>query len=106
MISPYTYNLANDPPYTTSFRSGMVEKGGGAFNIFSLIKAFDNKLTIKPSLAHYNNTSGITSNVVNLLTGYTFEGSNIHVESVYSISGANNIKGYDNMIQFRSSYTF
>jgi hypothetical protein len=107
MISPYTYNLANDPLYTTSFRSGMVEKGGGgAFKIFSLIKAFGNKLTIKPSLAHYNNTGGITSNVVNLLTGYTFEGSNIHVDSVYSIYGANNIKRYNNMLQFRSSYAF
>jgi hypothetical protein len=107
IISPYTYDIANDPLFTTSFRSGMVEKGGGtAFKIFSIASVLDNKLTLKPSLGIYNTNDGISSKELNMIAGYVFDKPNIEVDIVYALSSASDLNGTNNMLQVRSSWTF
>ncbi|MFT4694048.1 MAG: hypothetical protein ACI8TE_000947 [Francisella sp.] len=107
MISPYTYDIANDPLFTTSFRAGMVEKGGGsAFKVFSVASVLNDKLILKPSLAVYSANDGIRSSELNMIAGYKFKDPNVQLDLVYAMSAASNLNGYNNMLQLRSAYTF
>lgn len=61
IISPYTYEIATDPLYTTSYMLGMVEKSGGnAYKITPSFNFMDNSLTFAPSAAFYQ-TTGVPS---------------------------------------------
>jgi hypothetical protein len=55
MVSPYTYQYASDPLYTTSWMQGMIEKSAGsAYKIAIPLTFLDNNLTISPSYAYYD----------------------------------------------------
>lgn len=60
IVSPYTYQLTTDPLYSTSFISGMVEKGfsGNALKVIPSISFLNDNLSIMPSYAIYY-TNGI-----------------------------------------------
>ena len=54
LISPYTYQLATDPLYTTGWMQGMVEKSAGqAYKIAPALSLLDNNLVIAPSYQYY-----------------------------------------------------
>jgi hypothetical protein len=55
LISPYTYQIANDPLFTTSYIAGMVEKSGGqAVKITPAMTLLDDDLSLATSYAYYN----------------------------------------------------
>lgn len=57
IISPYTYQYATDPLYTTGWIQGMVERSAGqAFKIAPSISLLDNNLVITPSYQYYATT--------------------------------------------------
>lgn len=58
LVSPYTYQYANDPLYTTSWLQGLVEKSAGsAYKIAMPLIFLNNNLTISPSYAYYDTTA-------------------------------------------------
>ncbi|MFT6835350.1 MAG: hypothetical protein ACJA0H_001387 [Francisellaceae bacterium] len=55
LVSPYTYQIANDPLFTTSWIAGMVEKSAGnAVKVTPSIILLNNDLVIAPSMAYYD----------------------------------------------------
>jgi hypothetical protein len=54
LVSPYTYQLATDPLYTTGILAGLVEKSAGsAVKIAPTFTFFSNSLTISPSYEQF-----------------------------------------------------
>jgi hypothetical protein len=106
MISPYTFNIANDPLYTTSFFSGMIEKGGGsAYKVFSAIKFLEEKLIFTPSFAFYEITNGANSNEFDFITRYYFKDPGIELGLVYGLAKTMGQGKWVSTIQLRASYT-
>lgn len=71
IISPYTYQMATDPLYTTSYMMGMVEKSGGnAFKITPSFNFLNNSITISPSAAFYQTNSVPDSQEYDFITSY------------------------------------
>ncbi len=63
LVSPYTYQYATDPLYTTSWMLGMIEKAAGqAYKISPSATFLDGSLSIIPSYAYYA-TSGMDANL-------------------------------------------
>ncbi|MCE3269358.1 MAG: hypothetical protein K0R49_1610 [Burkholderiales bacterium] len=57
IVSPYTYQLATDPLYTTGWIQGMVERSSGqAYKIAPSLSLLDNNLTIAPAYQYYATT--------------------------------------------------
>ncbi len=106
MVSPYTFNIANDPLYTTSFFAGMVEKGGGnAYKVFAAIKLLEDELVITPSFAFYNITNGANSNELDLITRYYFRNTGIELGLVYGLTRTMGQDKLVSTVQLRASYT-
>lgn len=54
IVSPYTYQLATDPLYTTGWLLGMVERSAGsAYKIATTLNLLDNNLQIGPSYENF-----------------------------------------------------
>lgn len=71
LISPYTYQLASDPLYTTSTLGGLVEKSAGqAFKITPAINLFDGNLVISSSYAKYFTNVAPNSQEIDLTLTY------------------------------------
>ena len=57
IVSPYTYQLATDPLYTTGWLIGMVERSAGsAYKIAPSLSLMDDSLQIGPSYENYATT--------------------------------------------------
>lgn len=57
LVSPYTYQYATDPLYTTGWIQGMVERSSGqAYKIAPSLTLLDNNLVISPSYQYYATT--------------------------------------------------
>ncbi|MDQ5920121.1 MAG: hypothetical protein QG673_177 [Pseudomonadota bacterium] len=57
LVSPYTYQYATDPLYTTGWIQGMVERSSGqAYKIAPSLSLLDNNLIISPSYQYYATT--------------------------------------------------
>ena len=57
LVSPYTYQYATDPLYTTGWIQGMVERSSGqAYKIAPSLSLLDNNLVITPSYQYYATT--------------------------------------------------
>lgn len=57
LISPYTYQYATDPLFTTGWLQGMVERSSGqAYKIAPSLNLLDNNLVISPSYQYYATT--------------------------------------------------
>ena len=55
LYRPYTYSLANDPLYTTSWMLGLIDKSAGqAYKIAPTVKFLDDALEVGISAARYN----------------------------------------------------
>lgn len=58
IVSPYTYQLATDPLYTTGWMVGMVERSAGqAYKIAPSLNLMDNALQIIPSYENFATTA-------------------------------------------------
>ncbi len=54
LVSPYTYQVASDPLYTTGWMQGMVEKSSGqAYKIAPSLSLLNGNLIISPSYQYY-----------------------------------------------------
>lgn len=74
LISPYTYQIATDPLYTTSYMMGMVEKSGGnAYKITPSFSFMNNSLVIAPSAAFYQTTAVAASQEYDIVTTYNVQ---------------------------------
>jgi hypothetical protein len=104
IVSPYTYSLATDPLYTTSWMLGLIDKSAGqAYKIAPTVKFLDDALEIGVSAARYNtvimpasNEYDITFNYnVPQIKGFTiFAGYGYIVQPLDSESnGGNNFEG-------------
>lgn len=57
LISPYTYQYATDPLFTTGWIQGMVERSAGqAYKVAPSLSILDNNLVITPSYQYYATT--------------------------------------------------
>lgn len=71
IISPYTYEMATDPLYTTSYMAGMVEKAAGsAFKITPSFSFMDNNLVFAPSVAYYSTVAIPSSQEYDMIITY------------------------------------
>lgn len=72
LISPYTYQYATDPLYTTGWIQGMVERSSGqAYKIAPSISLLDENLVITPSYQYYATTLIPASSEYDLQISYT-----------------------------------
>jgi hypothetical protein len=72
MVSPFTYQFASDPLYTTSWMLGMIEKSAGsAYKIAMPLSFLDNNLIITPSYAYYDTTAFPVSEEYDLTMSYS-----------------------------------
>jgi hypothetical protein len=72
LVSPYTYQYATDPLFTTSWMQGMVEKSAGtAYKISTPLTFLDNNLVISPSYAYYNTSDYPISAEYDLTVSYS-----------------------------------
>jgi hypothetical protein len=71
IVSPYTYEIATDPLYTTSYMMGMVEKAAGsAFKVTPSFSFMDNSLTFAPSAAYYSTVDIPSSQEYDMIITY------------------------------------
>lgn len=74
LVSPYTYQVATDPLYTTSIIAGLVEKSAGsAYKIAPTFTLLNSNLTITPSYAYYNTRAVPNSAEYDLELNYAVE---------------------------------
>ena len=74
IVSPYTYELATDPLYSTSYMMGMVEKAAGnAFKISPSFTFLDGNLAISPSYAYYATSSVPNSSEYDFIVSYNVQ---------------------------------
>jgi len=75
LVSPYTYQLATDPLYTTSTVAGLVEKSAGsAVKLAPTFNFFGNTFTITPSYATYYTNPYPNSQEYDLTLSYALPG--------------------------------
>jgi len=107
IVSPYTYQIANDPLYTTSFLSGMVEKGGGnAYKISGAITILEEKLVITPSFAYYSTKQVPNSTESNFITRYYFQEPAVELDLIYAYTTVVGQDQAGSQVRVRASYTF
>lgn len=71
IVSPYTYEIATDPLYTTSYMAGLVEKAAGsAIKITPSFNFMNNNLTFAPSYAYYSTVAVPSSQEYDLVITY------------------------------------
>lgn len=71
IVSPYTYQYATDPLYTTAWIFGLVEKSAGsAYKITPALNLLDNKLQLSTSYAYYATTAQPPSSEYDLQINY------------------------------------
>lgn len=71
LISPYTYQIASDPLYTSGWINGMIEKSAGqAYKIAPSLNLLNNQLVITPSYQYYANTAVPVSSEYDLQVSY------------------------------------
>lgn len=117
LVSPYTYEIATDPLYTTSYMLGMVEKGaGGAYKITPSFNFLNNNLTISPSYAYYATVGVPASSEYDLVINYNLTqvkglsfllGSGYLTQPVYSnpfVGGATGGNAY--LVQVGANYLY
>ncbi|RTL10706.1 MAG: hypothetical protein EKK54_10395 [Neisseriaceae bacterium] len=72
LVSPYTYQYATDPLYTTGWIQGMVERSSGqAYKIAPSLSLLDNSLIISPSYQYYATTIIPASNEYDIQLSYS-----------------------------------
>jgi hypothetical protein len=72
MVSPFTYQYASDPLFTTSWMQGMIEKSAGsAYKITMPLSFIDNNLIISPSYAYYDTNPFTISAEYDLTMSYS-----------------------------------
>ncbi|MFN7094989.1 MAG: hypothetical protein ACK4M7_06465, partial [Burkholderiales bacterium] len=72
LVSPYTYQYATDPLYTTGWIQGMVERSSGqAYKIAPSLNLLENNLVITPSYQYYATTLIPASNEYDLQISYS-----------------------------------
>lgn len=72
IVSPYTYQYATDPLYTTSWMQGLIEKSAGsAYKAAMSFSFLDRNLVISPSYAYYNTTQYPVSSEYDLTISYS-----------------------------------
>lgn len=119
IISPYTYQIATDPLYTTSYMMGMVEKAAGsAYKITPSFNFLDNNLTIAPSAAYYSTVAVPSSEEYDLLITYNvpqIKGLLFTLDNAYLVQSPYNnpfpnvgglTGGSSYAIQFGTSYLY
>lgn len=71
IVSPYTYQYATDPLYTTGWIQGMVERSSGqAYKVAPSLTLLGENLIITPSYQHYQTTYVPTSDEYDLQISY------------------------------------
>lgn len=71
LVSPYTYQYATDPLYTTGWIQGMVERSSGqAYKIAPSISLLEDNLVITPSYQYYETTLVPASSEYDLQISY------------------------------------
>lgn len=74
LISPYTYQYATDPLYTTGWMQGMVERSSGhAYKFAPSLSILNNNLTILPSYQYYATSLIPSSSEYDLQISYNIE---------------------------------
>lgn len=118
LVSPYTYEIATDPLYTTSYMMGMVEKGAGsAYKITPSFNFMDNNLTIAPSYAYYATVGVPSSAEYDLVISYNvtqIKGLAFTLDSAYltqamyanPFTGGALTNGNSYIVQFGASYLY
>lgn len=90
IVSPYTYQLATDPLYTTGWILGMVERSAGsAYKIAPSLSLLDNNLQIGPSYEYFATSGMPQSSEYDLQISY----------SVPQIKGFTIFGGYGYLLQ-------
>lgn len=71
LVSPYTYSLATDPLYTTSWMLGIIDKSAGqAYKLAPTVKFLDDNLQIGVSAAQYNTITIPSSSEYDITLSY------------------------------------
>ena len=71
LVSPYTYQMATDPLYTSGWMQGLVEKSAGqAYKIAPSLSLLVNNLVISPSYQYYATTGVAPSTEYDLTLSY------------------------------------
>ncbi len=109
IVSPYTYVVASDPLYTTSWIAGMVEKSSGsAYKISSTFNWWDNQFSMTPSLAFYD-TNTINNNgeydLTFKLDPDVIQGFSLQVALAY-LQDYKNSDNNSKEVQLMASYAF
>ena len=72
LISPYTYQYATDPLYTTGWVVGMVERSSGqAYKVSPSLSLLDDNLVITPSYEYFATTYIPSSNEYDVQISYS-----------------------------------
>ncbi|MFN8770964.1 MAG: hypothetical protein ACK5Z5_04335 [Neisseriaceae bacterium] len=100
IISPYTYQIATDPLYTTGWMIGMIEKSAGqAYKIATPLNLLNNQLTIIPSYQYYSTTAIPASSEYDLQISYNIpkiKGLTVFAGYGYTIQPGENNSNTDN----------
>lgn len=108
LVSPYTFQLANDPLYTTSYMGGVIENSASnAIKIFPAISFFDQSLVIAPSYAYYD--SDIFNNSAEwdfIVTYQVPEVTGLQLIGVYAVMQTFPATTLSNLVQFSAAYLF
>lgn len=72
LVSPYTYQYATDPLFTSSWMQGMLEKSAGtAYRISTPLSFLNNNLIIGPSYTYFNTTAYPITSEYDLTMSYS-----------------------------------
>ena len=90
IVSPYTYQYASDPLYTTGFFQGMVEQtAGNAIKVTPSLNLFDHNLTISPAYMYFDTTAQPASSEYDITANY----------AIPQVKGLNIFAGYGYVLQ-------
>ena len=71
IVSPYTYQYASDPLYTTGFIQGMVEQtAGNAIKVTPSLNLLNNKLTLSTAYMYFDTTAEPASSEYDVTANY------------------------------------
>ena len=88
IISPYTYNMAVDPLYTTPYMQGLIDRGsaGTAFKVSPSFTFLNGNLSFTPSFTSLNTTAVAPSSEYDFLVSYTVpQIKGLNLFAVYAI---------------------